>query len=135
MCDKMCIDTIGILIAAITMVLNIIMIFIMKKDIKGEIQKLNQRFDNALERAKKKLIYEKYFNTIGKPNNFNELIKKAYDDITKLIPDSSDDYKLEDLLLAKWLVENRDYCIDINLYERDKINKIAKEIYNARNSK
>lgn len=135
MCDKMCIDTIGILIAAITMVLNIIMIFIMKKDIKGEIQKLNQRFDNALERAKKKLIYEKYFNTMGKPNNFNELIKKAYDDITKLIPDSSDDYKLEDLLLAKWLVENRDYCIDINLYERDKINKIAKEIYNARNSK
>lgn len=130
-----CSDTISIALAVLSLACNITMIVIMLKQIKPEIQKLQQKFDDALERSKKRLIYERYFDTLGRPTNFSELVKLAYVDIMKLIPDTSDDYRQEDWLLAEWLIINRKYDTNIDMAEKERIRKLAKEISEIRRKK
>lgn len=130
-----CCETIALVVSVLTFACNVIMIFIMQKELKPEIKKLQQKFDNTLERTKKRLIYERYFDAMGKPDNFRDLVKMAYVDIMKLIPHTSDDYKQEDWLLAEWLIIDRKYDTNIDIDERERIRKLAREISEIRRNK
>ncbi|MCR5064513.1 MAG: hypothetical protein K6A67_01965 [Bacteroidales bacterium] len=55
----------------------------MQIELKPETTNLQQKFDYTFERSKKRLIYERYFDTMGKLDIFRDLVKKAYSDIMK----------------------------------------------------
>lgn len=132
MCCQLIISLVALIVAITTMIVNFKMLHVMKKDITEAIMNMQNRFDNSLERAKQRLIYEKYFTSNGKPGNFEDLVKKAYDDIYKLIPFTCDDYQQEDHLLAEWLIVYRDYDTDTNVIEPKRICKLADEIHKIR---
>lgn len=122
-----CCETIALVVSVLTLACNVIMIFIMQIELKPETTNLQQKFDYTFERSKKRPIYERYFDTMGKLDNFRDLVKKAYSDIMKQIPHTSDDYKQEDWRLAEWLIIDRKYDTNIEIDEREHIrNSLAK---------
>lgn len=132
---KNCYELLTLLVAVLTLVCNGFMIYIMKKDIKNEIRNLQNRFDNVLERAKKRLIYERYFPQGERPTDFESRVSSAYTDIKKLIPTTNDNYQQEDWLLAEWLVQKRGYGDEILNDEDKRIMKLAEEISRIRRNR
>lgn len=144
-----CWSNISLIIAGLTLVCNVIMIIIMKKDLDKNVKSLNKgindlneetknlnneikllhyRFDNALERAKTSLIYEEYFPQGDRKDNFSERVISAYEKIKKLIPVTDDRYRFEDWLLAEWLVSQRGYG-DNSIKEKKERIKNSQRIY------
>lgn len=107
------------------------------KEIKPEIEKLQQKYDDTLERAKMELIYKRYFTSNGKPltEQFYELVRKAYADIMKIIPETNDHYQQEDWLLAGWLIRERDYDTRIEIEFKDRQRFLADDISQIRKKK
>ena len=104
-----CYDIAMLSVAIISLACDFLMIYIMIYELKPEITKLQQKFDTSLERAKVELIYKRHFEGRGEPENFADLVRAAYSDIMKLIPEPNDHYQSEDWLLAGWFLKERDY--------------------------
>ena len=132
---KNCYELITLIVAVLTLVCNGIMIYIMEKELRKDIKNLQNRFENVLERAKKKLIYEPFFPQGEKPNDFESRVSSAYIDIKKLIPTTNDNYQQEDWLLAEWLVQKRGYGDESLNDEHERIKKLAEEISRIRRNR
>lgn len=132
---KNCYELLTLFVAVLTLVCNGFMIYIMEKEIRKDIKNLQNRFDNVLERAKKRLIYERYFPQGEKTNDFESRVSLACTDIKKLIPTTNDNYQFEDWLLAEWMVQKRGYGDESVNDEHVRIMKLAEEISRIRRNR
>ena len=123
-----CYDIAMLSVAILSLACDFLMIYIMIYELKPEIAKLQQKFDTSLERAKVELIYKRYFEGKGEPENFADLVRAAYSDIMKLIPEPNDHYLLEDWLLAGWLIKERDYDTRVEIEPKERQRRLAHEI-------
>ena len=127
-----CYDIAMLSVAILSLACDFLMIYIMIYELKPEIAKLQQKFDTSLERAKVELIYKRYFEGKGEPENFADLVRAAYSDLMKLIPEPNDHYLLEDWLLAGWLIKERDYDTRVEIEPKERQRRLAHEIYEIR---
>ena len=138
------ISVVSVLVATSTLVFTFLMYEIMRKDIVQGIKDISykQQLDRSLEYAKKRLVYQRYFEkdecrdfeNDKVSDEFKNAVYNTFDDILKILPDLSEKgFQDEDWYLAEWLLEVKYKCLKTP--QKSEIEKLSKKISQIRKNR